>query len=303
MRNFPVFDGWVNLNTAKFSGVFNVDIYDEVSSFFNRTDEMQAGTSVPQMIQDMHAVGIQRAVLTAYGVEYPDQPHVRCAQGEDVIDVVGDRPDLFTASAGFNSNRALNGYGQGLTSGVRRLAGLIDRGLCVFRVVPFNFERPPNDGCFYPYYALCELTGTVVSINVGVPGPRGAAWTQDPMHLDQVLRDFPNLVVIASHTGHPWEELLIRLMMKYDNLYLMTTAYSARYLKPELVSFMKSRRGRSKVMFASGWPLLSFERSVADARGLDLPDDALEGYLYTNLEGVLRRAAEDRGNGLLRMGV
>lgn len=293
---YAVFDGWVNLNTAEFAGVFTMDIYDEVGSFFNRPDEMQAGTPVPDMIRDMRAVGIERAVLTAYGVEYPDRPAIRCAQGEDVVDVVADHPDLLTASAGFNSPGAISGHGKGLVAGVRRLAALIERGLRVFRVVPFNFDRAPTDALFYPYYALCEMTGTIVSINVGVPGPIGPAWTQDPMHLDQVLRDFPNLIVIASHTGHPWEELLIRLMMKYQNLFLMTTAYSARYLRPELVSFMRSRRGRSKVMFASGWPLLSFERAVGDALALDLPHEAMRRYLYENLDTVLTGAAEIRRN-------
>ncbi|MGP4028710.1 amidohydrolase family protein [Actinomadura sp. 3N407] len=298
MAQHRVFDGWVNLNTPEFAGVFTVDIYDEVSSFFSRPEQMQAGTALPEMIKEMRAAGIERAVLTAYGVEYPDLPDVRCVQGEDVVKVVTERPELFTASAGFNSPRAIGGHGGGITAGVRRLATLIDQGLRVFRIVPFNFDRPPTDACFYPYYSLCEQTGTIASVNVGVPGPKGAAWTQDPLHLDRVLRDFPDLTVIASHTGHPWEEMLIRLMMKYENLYLMTTAYSARYLKPELVSFMRSRRGRTKVMFASGWPLLGFGRAVGDALRLDLPDEAMDGYLYANLDRVLRPGEPAAGGGM-----
>jgi len=289
-----VFDGWVNLNTPEFAGVFTVGIYAEVSSFFSRPDEMQSGTTVPDMVDQMRSAGIERAVLTAYGVEYPEYPDVRCVKGEDVIDVVAEQPDLFTAAAGFNDPSAINGYGKGLGAGVQRLAKLIERGLEVFRIVPFNFDKAPNDALFYPYYALCEQTGTAVSINVGVPGPKGPAWTQDPIYLDQVLRDFPNLIVLASHTGHPWEELVIRLMMKYENLYLMTTGYSARYLKPELVSFMRSRRGLDKVIFASGWPLLSFDRAVEDALQLDLPDEAMDGFLYSNLERALARAATIR---------
>jgi uncharacterized protein len=291
MQKHRVFDGWVNLNTPEFAKVFTVDIYDEVSSFFSRPDEMRAGTTIPDMIEDMRSLGIERAVLTAYGVEYPEYPEVRCVQGEDVVKVAAAEPEIFTASAGFNSPRAIQGHGKGITAGVRRLVNLIDQGLRVFRLVPFNFDRPPTDACFYPYYSLCEQAGVVVSINVGVPGPRGPAWTQDPLHLDRVLQDFPALQVVASHTGHPWEEMLIRLMMKYENLHLMTTAYRPRYLKPELVSFMRSRRGRSKVMFASGWPLLSFSQAVEDALALDLPDEAMDGYLYANLDRLLHQAS------------
>ena len=52
--------------------------------------------------------------------------------------------------------------------------------------------------------------------------------------------DFPDLVVVGAHMGHPWEALLVRLMMKYEHLYLSSSAYLARYIDPAVVAFMDS---------------------------------------------------------------
>ena len=132
-----------------------------------------------------------------------------------------------------------------------------------------------NHALYYPVYATCEELGVPVSINVGIPGPRVRSRCQDPVLLEDVLIDFPDLVVIGAHMGHPYEELLIEYMMKWPNLYLSNSAYLAKYMHPALVTFMGSRRGRGRVLFASDHPFLPMERALAAARALPLSDEAM----------------------------
>jgi predicted TIM-barrel fold metal-dependent hydrolase len=74
-------------------------------------------------------------------------------------------------------------------------------------------------------------------------------------------------------------------MIKYANLYLMTSAYLAKYLPPDFVHFMNTR-GQKKVMFASDHPALQMERAVEEARKLELRPGVAELFLYENAQRV-----------------
>ena len=113
---------------------------------------------------------------------------------------------------------------------VRRRAaeGTVD----LVRVSPLVDQYPLNHALYYPIYATCEELGLPVSINIGIPGPRVRSRCQDPVLLEDVLIDFPDLVVIGAHLGHPYEELLIEYMLKWPNLYLSNSAFLAKYIPP-----------------------------------------------------------------------
>ena len=70
-------------------------------------------------------------------------------------------------------------------------------------------------------------------------------------------------------------------MEKFENLYLMTSAYSPRFIVPEMVQFMNGR-GSHKVMFSPDWPLSGFERFIEQAVNLPLKDEAKRNYLRDN---------------------
>jgi predicted TIM-barrel fold metal-dependent hydrolase len=85
------------------------------------------------------------------------------------------------------------------------------------------------------------------------------------------------------HGADPWWDVAIRLMIKYRNLHLMTSAWSPKRLPESLLHFMRTR-GQTKVIFGSDWPVLAMRRVVPEAVALDLPPDTLENYLYNNAQ-------------------
>lgn len=104
---------------------------------------------------------------------------------------------------------------------------------------------------------------------------------QNPIHLDRVCVRFPELKLCMIHGADPWWDVAIRLLLKYANLRLMTSAWSPKRLPESLLHYMRTR-GQDKVIFASDWPVLKMHRVVPEAAGLDLPADVLENYLYNN---------------------
>ena len=108
------------------------------------------------------------------------------------------------------------------------------RASAMVRVAPlFDAGRRSTTPKHYPIYQVCEELGLPVGINVGIPGPRVRSRVQHPELLEDVLIDFPDLVVIGAHMGHPYEELLMNYMRKWPNLYLSCTAYAPQLPRPE----------------------------------------------------------------------
>jgi predicted TIM-barrel fold metal-dependent hydrolase len=151
--------------------------------------------------------------------------------------------------------------------------------LVMIRVAPLFTQVAIDDPKHYPIYQVCEELGLPVGVNVGVPGPRVRSRVQHPELLEDVMIDFPDLTIIGAHMGHPYEELLMNYMRKWDHLYLSCTAYAPRYFDPALVTFMNSSRGRGRVLWGSDDPWFPMARSIAEARDLDLDADARALFL------------------------
>jgi predicted TIM-barrel fold metal-dependent hydrolase len=208
----------------------------------------------------MDAAGVSVAVLSALD-GYVDE----------VAAFVTAHPDRFRLSVEVDPREAMRA--------VRKVERAVrDCGAVLIRMVPFVVGLPPNDRVYYPVFAKCAELGVPVALNTGIPVPRMPAEPQRPLHLDDVARFFPELTIIMQHGADPWWDEAIRLLGKYPNLSLMTSAWAPARLPTNLVDFMNGR-GRGKVMFATDYPALPFDRCAREARDLPVEPDALAAYL------------------------
>ena len=81
----------------------------------------------------------------------------------------------------------------------------------------------PNDALCFPIYTKCIELGIPIVINIGFPGPLRYAKYQRPLDLDDVCVTFPELMVVATHNGHPWHLETVALLQKHANFRLMTS--------------------------------------------------------------------------------
>ena len=139
------------------------------------------------------------------------------------------------------------------------------------RVVPWLWDLPPNDRRYYPVYAACVDLGVPFCTQIGHTGPlmRSEPGRLIP-YLEDVMIDFPELVVVGGHVGFPWLDELHSMTIKFPNFYVDTSAYAVHRLPPAFVDYMKGIGG-SRVMFGTNWPMLSPARCLQkiDALGLD----------------------------------
>lgn len=174
-----------------------------------------------------------------------------------------------------------------LMANSRIIAGLKDSpGLIGVHITPSPWGLAPNDRWYYPLYARCVDLGLTLFTYVGTPGPLWPMEPNNPRHLDDVALAFPDLRIVAHHIGDPWTDIAIRLAARHPNVMICTSAWFPKTYPPELKAFLKGRwhgtPGAERVMFASDYPLLDLDRTIAAARGLDLSEDQARAFLHGN---------------------
>jgi len=257
-------DCWVNVTMGEQKPPdFLVRVKED---YFKGGDEFLKNIEADALIEQMDRAGVEKAVITI-DASRPSERALRFAE---------KHPKRFFYAASLQPT--------GRMSEVWALEALVKAHPVVMaRVVPFGTDTPPSHVSYFPLYVKCIELDLPVSINTGLPGPPVPGECQNPLHLDRVCVQLPELKICMAHGADPWWGVAIRLMIKYRNLSLMTSAYAPKYLPPELIHFMNTR-GQDKVLFASDHPVLSFERCIREAQALDLREGVLDKYLYANAE-------------------
>lgn len=160
--------------------------------------------------------------------------------------------------------------------GVRRLEESVKDGPFIgAHLHPYGFGIPVNHRRLYPFYAKCAELDVPVVMQVGHSAERMPSEMGRPILIDDIALDFPELNIVAAHTGWPWVEELIALAWKHRNVYIGTSAHHPKYWDPSLVKFAGSR-GKGKVMFGSDYPVMHYQDALDSIRALPLKEEAAE---------------------------
>jgi predicted TIM-barrel fold metal-dependent hydrolase len=148
-------------------------------------------------------------------------------------------------------------------------------------------QVPIDDPKMYPIYATCVELGIPIFVCAGVPGPRVPFAPQEVSRIDVVMFDFPDLVFVTRHGCEPWEDLAVKLMLKWPNLYYSTSAFAPKYYPKAIIDYANTR-GADKILYAGYFPMgLSLERIFSDMPHVPLKDEVWPKFLYGNAARIL----------------
>jgi predicted TIM-barrel fold metal-dependent hydrolase len=178
-----------------------------------------------------------------------------------------------------------------ITTTVRRIREAhADHGIKAVTTFPAGCipQVPVSDRRYYPIYQTCIDLDIPIIANAGIPGPRFPAECQNVMHFDQVCYDFPELRIVMRHGAEPWEELAVKLMLKWPGLYYMPSAFAPKYYPEAIIKYANSR-GADKIMYAGYYPAgLTLERIFTDMRNVQLKDEVWPKFLRENAIRVFK---------------
>src|SRR3954471_2035127 len=225
----------------------------------------------------MDAADVRFGLLSAW--HGPGGPLIA---NDEVAAWIEQHPDRFAGLAAVDLNRPMDAVRE-----LRRCVG--ELGFKGLRVVPWLWEAPPTDRRYYPLLAACVDLGVPFFTQVGHTGPLRPSETGRPIpYIDQIAIDFPELAIVGGHIGYPWTEEMVAVARKHENVYIDTSAYTARRYPAELVSYMRSTSGRRKVMFGTNYPMVHHQQALEHVDDLGLDDETRDLFLGANASRVLR---------------
>jgi predicted TIM-barrel fold metal-dependent hydrolase len=148
-------------------------------------------------------------------------------------------------------------------------------------------QVPINDKMFYPIYAACVDLDLPIGVCCGVPGPRLPMACQDVALIDEVCWYFPELKFIMKHGAEPWTDLAVKLMLKWPNLFYMTSAFAPKHYPKDIIHYANTR-GADKILYAGYFPMgLSLRRIFDEMPHVPFRDHVWPKFLRENAIRVL----------------
>ncbi len=267
-------------------GHYSLDqtLLDASAEYFRSSDDRTP--TVTSLAERYRARNMAAVIFTVDATTATGHPSL---SSEEIAAEAARHPDVLIP---FGSVDPLAG-----AEAVRRARSLVaEHGVRGFKLHPSLQGFEPNDRAFYPLYEAFAELGVVAlfhsgqtGIGAGLRGGHGIKLRySDPMLVDDVAADFPDLDIILAHPSVPWQDSALSIVMHKANVYIDLSGWSPKYFPPQLVKAI-GRMGE-KFLFGSDYPLITPERWLEDFSRLEVPDKVVPGILKHNAARLLKLA-------------
>lgn len=279
-------DGFIDVHVHPPTKEFLIDAGGEhvaaAARKFGHTIELK---SIDQMLQEYSQAGVDRLVLFAWDAETAS--HRRRVSNEFVSKIVERHPDRIVGFASVDPHK--KSAARELSNAVRELK------LQGLKLHPQAQAFEPNDPKYYPIYSKCVELGVPITFHTGSTywgaGLAGGGGLKlkfsDPMLLDDVAANFPDLKIIMAHPGWPWQDEQLAIATHKSNVFIDLSGWSPKYFQPLLVTYM-TKMIPEKFLFGTDYPMLTPERWLRDFGELKISSEVRQMVLRDNAKRLLR---------------
>ena len=240
-------------------------------------------TTVPQMAEMYRKLKMAFVVFT---VDSPKEP--RKITNEEIAELAHKNSDVAIPFASVNPHRGAEGVAM-----AKRL--IKDHGVRGFKFHPSVQDFFPNDRMAYPLYeviAAAKLPALFHTGQTGVgAGTRGGGGIRlkysNPLYLDDVATDFPDMPIIAAHPSFPWQEEALSVATHKPQVYIDLSGWSPKYFPPILVQYANTLL-KEKILFGSDYPVLAPERWMEEFEKLPIKPEVRPLILKENAARLLK---------------
>jgi hypothetical protein len=149
-----------------------------------------------------------------------------------------------------------------------------------FKFHPSAQEFYPNDRAAYPLYEVIAAAGLPALFHTGQTGAGAGQRAgggirlaySNPMYLDDVAVDFPDMPIILAHPSFPWQEEALAVATHKPQVYIDLSGWSPKYFPPILVQYANTLL-KDKVLFGTDFPMLTPDRWRRDLDQTPIRDE------------------------------
>jgi predicted TIM-barrel fold metal-dependent hydrolase len=240
-------------------------------------------STVPEMAEMYRKLKMAFVVFTVDSLRQKKK-----ISNEEIAELAHQHADVAIPFASVNPHRGADG--------VRLARKLIkDYGVKGFKFHPSEQDFFPNDRLAYPLYeAIAEAklpalfhTGQT-GVGAGTPGGGGIRLKySNPMLLDDVAADFPDMPIVLAHPSFPWQEEALSVATHKPQVYIDLSGWSPKYFPPILVQYANTLL-KDKILFGSDYPVMTPERWLDDFSKLNIKPEVRPLILKQNAARLLK---------------
>jgi uncharacterized protein len=229
----------------------------------------------------------RKMACVVFRVDRAGESDDNAPSNEEIARIAADNPDVLIPFASVDPARGAEGVDM-----VHRLAD--DFGIRGVKFHPNVQGFFPNDPAVYPLYEAIAQHDLIAlfhtghtGVGAGVRGGRGIRLKfSNPMSVDDVAVDFPDLRIILAHPSFPWQDEALSVALHKPNVYIDLSGWSPKYFPPQLVQYANTLL-KKKMLFGSDFPAITPDRWLADFDRLDIKPEVKPMILKENAARLL----------------
>lgn len=167
-----------------------------------------------------------------------------------------------------------------------------EHGFVGVKLAPLYQHFNPLDQDLWPLYHWIQESGLPIMWHQGTSymAREGPLEYARPFLLDKVAREFPEIKMVIAHFGYPWQNEVVALMRKHENVYTDVSVLAGRkwYLYNALIASIEYGV-EDKILLGSDWPAFTTGQTAEALRSLSeitlgtnlpsIPEDTIEAII------------------------
>lgn len=268
-------------------GMHADDGYDELQSALSTY--FRAPFDHPPTISETAAYYRERKIAAViFAVDAERETGYRRYNNEEVAEETAKHSDILIPFASIDPAKG--------KLGAREARRLVEHyGIKGFKFHPTYQGFYPNDRSAYPLYEAIAESGLPAlfhtgqtGVGAGMPGGNGMRLKySNPMYLDDVAVDFPEMPIILAHPSFPWQEEALSVATHKPNIYIDLSGWSPKYFPEILIKYINSLL-KDRMLFGSDWPAILPDRWLNDFEKLEIKPEVRPLVLKENARKLLK---------------
>ena len=259
----------------------------QYNAVLNTGEKYAKAQSIEDLLTSMDENGVDHAIMHAEN----EQGDMADALNGIVADIVQQYPQRFTG-VGTVSLLDLS-----IKKALRQIDECVEKGFIGLSIEPAFFGLHINEKKLYPVYAKAQENNLLVALHTGINYTTHRPMAgENPILLDEIACDFPDLTLIASHGGWPWVNEMVAVARKHPQVYIEFGGLAPKYVSAQgsgwevMHRFMNSVL-QDQILYGSDWPTMDHKRTLMEWRHAGLKDYVIEKLLSGNAKKLISDAS------------
>ena len=203
-------------------------------------------------------------------------------KNEEVAEVANEHSDVLIPFASIDPAKG--------KMGAREARRLVEEyGVRGFKFHPSTQGFYPNDRKAYVLYEAIQEARVPALFHTGQTGAgagaRGGLGIRlkysNPIFMDDVAVDFPDMPIILAHPSFPWQDEALAVATHKPNVYIDLSGWSPKYFPANLVQYANTLL-KDRVLFGSDYPAITPDRWLSDFEKLQMKPEVRPKILKEN---------------------